>query len=76
LLQVEQKVPWCYYPQNTGYYVVKESDAGKHWKKTPGAVKNPYCNDADTLNFEQTQIGAGIRLVIGEDDRSDLNVKN
>ena len=56
--------------------MVKESDAGKHWKKTPGAVKNPYCNDADTLNFEQTQIGAGIRLVIGEDDRSDLNVKN
>jgi hypothetical protein len=60
-------VPWCHYPAETGYYVSKQSD--KVWAKTPGSVKNPYCDDAKTLNFEQEEIGKGIRLTIGESDR-------
>jgi hypothetical protein len=60
-------VPSCYYPTETGYYVSKQSS--KVWTKNPSSVKNPYCDDAKTLNFEQQEIGKGIRLMIGESDR-------
>jgi len=65
---LERRIPYCYYPPDTGYFVVDQVNPGNKWQKSPNSVKNPYCDDAQTLNFEQQEIGSGIRLVIGTDN--------
>ena len=67
VFKVEDRVPYCVYPASTGYFVANKD--GNKWKKSPLSVKNPYSEDEQVLDFEKTQIGAGVRLVIGTSDR-------
>ncbi|CAD5221335.1 unnamed protein product [Bursaphelenchus okinawaensis] len=74
----DRNIPYCHFPQDTGYEHIKNQTNGSiqkfELKKSKASPKNPYGGDYDSLRVESEQIGKGLRVKIGAENAYEPDV--
>lgn len=71
LVLQDPNVPWCHYKDGTGYSIKETFDNQRGYRltKAGSSTNNPFGGDTNDVVFETHKLGAGVRLVIGAENR-------